>query len=97
MCVAYIGRGIDESRITNIVTRPPSVSIRPHLPWSPSVDGDIEARGASYAPRIGIASSRIVLFTLRERFTAIEKFARRNRYVNYARAYARDEYEKTIT
>lgn len=64
---------------------------------SPSAGGDIEARGASYAPRIGIASSRIVLFTLRERFAAIEKFARRNRYVNHARGVrgAYDQYRKT--
>lgn len=66
----------------------------PMIPF-PVAIGDIEARGASYAPCIGIASSRIVLFTLRERSAAIEKFARCNRYVNHARAYARDEYQKT--
>ena len=61
------------------------LSTQPHLQWSPSADGDIEARGASYAPRISIASSRIVLFTLRERSATIEKFAGCNRYVNHAR------------
>lgn len=64
----------------------------PVIPF-PVAIGDIETRGASYAPRI--ASSRIVLFTLREWSAAIEKFARCNRYVNHAPAYADDEYRKT--
>lgn len=83
-----------ELRILQRRLPPPMTPPPPIIPF-PVANGDIEARGASYAPRIGITSSRIVLFTLRERSVAIEKFARCNRYVNHARTYARDEYQKT--